>query len=158
MANKSGGGISKVVWDLVKPTVEELGYILWDVDYYKEAADYCLCVTIDSEKGISIDDCEKVHRAIDPLLDEADPIENSYNLEVSSPGLERRLKTKEQMEYCRGWDVEIRLYAPDADGKKKYVGVLGDIGSDGTIHLEIDGETKAFAPEQVAALTTIFVM
>jgi len=158
MAEKTGKGIADRVRTLIEPTVTSLGYMLWDVDYYKESADYCLCVTIDSPNGITIDDCEKVNRAIDPLLDEADPIENSYNLEVSSPGVERRLKTPEQIAYCIGWDVEIRLYAPDSAGMKKYIGVLKSADPDGTIHIEVEGEEKAFAPDQVAFLATYFAM
>lgn len=95
MAKNSTQGTASAVRELIEPTVTELGYDIWDVEYVKEGADMHLRITIDSEDGIDIDDCEKVHRAIDPLIDEADPIEESYLLEVSSPGIERRLRTPE---------------------------------------------------------------
>lgn len=78
------------VRELVAPTADELGLKLWDVEYVKEGADYVLRITIDSDEGITIDDCERFHRAIDPVIDEDDPIENSYKLEVSSPGRRAR--------------------------------------------------------------------
>ena len=89
--------ISERVGDCIRPTVEALGYRIWDVTFGKIGADYHLEVTIDSDRGISIEDCEKVHRAIDPILDEKDPIEGFYYLEVSSPGLDRVFFSLEQM-------------------------------------------------------------
>ena len=86
------------VRELVAPTADELGLKLWDVEYVKEGADYVLRITIDSDEGITIDDCERFHRAIDPVIDEDDPIENSYKLEVSSPGVERVLTRPEHFE------------------------------------------------------------
>ena len=153
MANRTSG-IAGEVRKLLEPTVTELGYRLWDVEFVKEGADYWLRVTIDSEKGITLDDCEAVNRAIDPILDETDPIEESYNLEVCSPGVERDLKTPEQIEFCRGWDVEIRLYVPDENGKKNYLGVLGEREPSGRIHVEIDGKDRVFEASAVAKLKT----
>ena len=83
----SKGNIAARVTDVISPVVSELGYEIWDVEYVKEGADWHLRVTIDSPNGININDCEKVHRAIDPVLDEYDPIEDAYYLDVSSPGL-----------------------------------------------------------------------
>ena len=119
---KSNGGIVGAVKKIAEPLAEELGYFLWDVEYVKEGAEMYLRITIDNEEGITIEDCEKMHRAIDPLLDEADPIEDAYHLEISSPGIERDLKTDMQINACEGWDVEVRLYAP-IDGAKSYIGV-----------------------------------
>ncbi|MBR6410716.1 MAG: ribosome maturation factor RimP [Clostridia bacterium] len=153
MANRTNG-IAGEVRKLLEPAVAELGYRIWNVEFVKEGADYWLRITIDSEKGITLDDCEAVNRAIDPILDEADPIEESYNLEVSSPGVERDLKTPEQIDFCKGWDVEIRLYAPDENGKKNYIGVLGQREEDGRIHVEIDGEDRVFEASAVAKLRT----
>ena len=104
--------IAEAVAALLEGTVVGLGYRLWDVEYGKEGADYHLTVTIDSDAGITIDDCERVHRAIDPLLDEADPIETAYDLEVSSPGIERELRTPAHIDACVGEEVELRLFAP----------------------------------------------
>lgn len=112
MAKNSTQGTASAVRELIEPTVTELGYNIWDVEYVKEGADMHLRITIDSEDGIDIDDCEKVHRAIDPLIDEADPIEESYLLEVSSPGIERRLRTPEHFLACIGETVNLKLFAP----------------------------------------------
>lgn len=109
--------------EAIEPTVTELGYRIWDVTYSKIGADYHLEITIDNDEGINIDDCEKVHRAIDPILDECDPIEGFYYLEVSSPGIERELRTEEHFSLSLGEKVEIRLFAP-RDGAKSLTGEL----------------------------------
>ena len=104
---KKNGGVVATVKRLAEPIAEGLGYELWDVEYVKEGADYYLRITIDSSEGITIEDCEKMHRAIDPVLDEADPIESAYYLEVSSPGSERELRTDAHILACIGEDVEV---------------------------------------------------
>ena len=86
--------VKETVREAIAPTVAELGYRIWDITFTKIGADYHLEITIDNDRGINIDDCEKVHRAIDPILDEVDPIEDFYYLEVSSPGIERELRTE----------------------------------------------------------------
>lgn len=113
--------IATEVQALLSPVIEGLGYAVWDVQFRKVGADFTLTVTIDSDDGISIDDCEKVHRAIDPLLDEADPIEVAYVLEVSSPGIEREIRTDAHIEACMGEEIDVRLFAPQ-DGKRAFVG------------------------------------
>ena len=90
MANQKN--IAGTVRELLTPTAETMGYELWDVEFVREGARRILRITIDKPEGIDIDDCEAYHRAIDPLLDEADPIDSAYYLEVSSPGSERDLK------------------------------------------------------------------
>lgn len=154
---KKSGGVVGAVRKIAEPLAEELGYILWDVEYEKQGADMYLRITIDSEEGITIDDCERMHRAIDPLLDEADPIEDAYHLEVSSPGIERDLKNDMQINACIGWDVEVRLYAP-LDGAKSYLGVLAGLDADGNVCVECgtEGEIKVFARSSVAALRTTY--
>lgn len=154
---KKSGGVVGAVRKIAEPLAEELGYILWDVEYEKQGADMYLRITIDSEEGITIDDCERMHRAIDPLLDEADPIEDAYHLEVSSPGIERDLKNDMQINACIGWDVEVRLYAP-LDGAKSYLGVLAGLDADGNVCVECgtEGEIKVFARASVAALRTTY--
>ena len=104
---KSNGGVALEVAKIAEPLAEELGYFLWDVEYVKEGADMYLRITIDSEEGITIEDCERMHRAIDPLLDEADPIEGAYHLEISSPGIERELKNDMHITACE----DINLYS-----------------------------------------------
>ncbi|MBR2849850.1 MAG: ribosome maturation factor RimP, partial [Clostridia bacterium] len=114
---KNAKSISETVRALAEPLADELGCWVWDVEYVKEGARKILRITIDSEEGIDINLCEKLHRAIDPLLDEADPIEEAYYLEVCSPGVERELRTQIHIDACEGWDVEVKLYAP-IDGAK----------------------------------------
>ena len=120
---KSGGKVTTVVREAISDTVKELGFDIWDIEYRKIGADYHLTITIDSENGVDIDDCEKVHRAIDPLLDEADPIEDAYYLDVSSPGLERDIRTKEHFLACCGEKVAIKLFAA-VNKRKEFVGLL----------------------------------
>ena len=98
--------VAGTVKALVEPVAEELGYFIWDVEFVKEGGKKILRVTIDNEEGITIEDCEKFHRGIDPILDEADPIPEAYILEVSSPGIERDLKCDEHIMACVDWDVE----------------------------------------------------
>ncbi|MBE6718917.1 MAG: ribosome maturation factor RimP [Ruminococcaceae bacterium] len=117
------------VKELLEPTVNGLGYVLWDVEYVKEGAEWFLRITLDSEEGININDCEKVHMEISPMLDEADPIEGSYRLEVSSPGIERDLKNPMHYKACLGWDVEVRLFTA-LDGRKVIKGILAGYDED----------------------------
>lgn len=146
--------IASTVRELISPTAEELGLILWDVEYVKEGTEWYLRVTIDTEEGVTIEDCEKMHRAIDPLLDEADPIENSYHLEVCSPGLERELKTDFHFAACVGEPVEVRLFAP-MDGSKSFCGILAPI-EDGCICIEDEDGIRAFPRAAVARVQTLF--
>ena len=111
MASKN---IAETVRLLVAPVAEELGLLLWDVEFVKEGARRILRVTIDHEDGITIDDCERMHRAIDPVLDEADPIDTAYDLEVSSPGIERDLRTDAHIDASVGEIVDLRFFAPVA--------------------------------------------
>ena len=86
MAQKQKG-VAEVVWGLAEPLAEEFGYILWDVEFAREGSKRILRITIDSEEGVGVDDCEKMHRAIDPVLDEADPIEEAYYLAAQCGGI-----------------------------------------------------------------------
>lgn len=117
--------IASLVQTLIQPTVEEKGCTLWDVEFVKEGALYILRITIDKEGGVDINDCEAVHRAIDPLLDEADPIEQSYTLEVSSPGIERVIRTPAHVIACLGQVVTVKLFTA-LRGVKQMVGVLAE--------------------------------
>ena len=112
-------GIRESVRAAIEPTVNGLGYRIWDIVYAKVGADYHLEITIDSDDGIGIEDCERVHRAIDPILDECDPIEGFYYLDVSSPGVERELRTPEHITSSIGARVEAKLFAP-RNGVKAY--------------------------------------
>ena len=146
--------IAGVVTDLVSPVADEMGIILWDVEYVKEGSKKILRITIDSEEGIDINTCEKFHRTIDPMLDEADPIEESYYLEVTSPGIEREIKTDAHIEMCRGEKVEVKLYAPK-NNSKLYTGTL--LGTnDGKVVIEFNGENIEFEKNEIAKMQTVF--
>lgn len=155
MKNSSNKNVASTVREIISPVAEELGYYIWDVEFVKEGADKHLRITIDNEDGITIEDCEKFHRAIDVPLDEADPIAESYILEVSSPGIERELKYPEHIEACEGWDVEVKLYAP-RNGSKSYRGVLCGYDDEGNIVIEIGEEKVSFKPDEVAKIATYF--
>ena len=115
---QNSGGAAKTVEALVRPTVEGMGLRLWDVRFEKEGPDWFLRVLIDRDAPLDTDTCEAVSRAIDPLLDEADPIEQSYYLEVGSPGLGRRLTRPEHYEALRGQKCAAHLIRPDEAGRR----------------------------------------
>ena len=144
-------GVSQTVREAISPTVEGLGYSIWDVEFVKEGASYYLRIYIDCEAGINIEDCEKVHRAIDPVLDEADPIDRAYYLEVSSPGLGRQIKNAEQAEKVMGQKVEARFFAPDKNGRKALVGVLAAY-EDQTVSIDLGNETAKIETKSIAKL------
>ena len=147
-------GIKETVREAILPTVTELGYRIWDVTYAKVGADYHLEITIDLDNGINIEDCEKVHRAIDPILDEIDPIEGFYYLDVSSPGIERELRTDEHISLSIGDKVEAKLFAAK-DGRKSIIGKL--VSFDGDIVTVSDGaEYVELQRNEISKLTTVF--
>ena len=132
MAKSKGGVTVSKVWELCEPIVTSLGLSLWDVRYVKEGAQWYLRVFIDKPEGVDINDCERVSRAINDPLDELDPIENAYCLEVCSPGIERELVRDEHFEQFLGADVMVRLRRP-----------IEGIGRD------LDGRLKAYADGEV---------
>lgn len=115
--------ISDKVEALARPVVEEEGCKLWSVEYIKEAGTWYLRVYIDKDGGVGIADCEAISRRLDPILDEADPIPESYVFEVGSAGAERELKRSSDFEQFIGSDVEVKLYQP-YEGRKTLVGTL----------------------------------
>ena len=152
---QSGGkNVASVVKELAWPVAEELGYFIWDVEFVKEGARRILRITIDNEEGITDDDCEKMHRAIDPVLDEADPIEDAYYLEVSSPGIERELKNEMHLSACEGWQVEVKLYAP-INNSKVYRGELCPC-PEGKIVIKSGEEEISFDSSAVAKVATVY--
>ena len=155
MKNNSSKNIASVVREIIAPVAEEMGVFIWDVEFVKEGADKHLRITLDNEEGININDCEQFHRAIDPLLDEADPISEAYVLEVSSPGIERDLKYPEHIDACEGWDVEVKLYAPKS-GTKQFRGVLLGYDEEGNIAIEAGEEKLTFKPEEIAKIATYY--
>jgi len=147
-------GVKDKVREVIEPTVRELGYRIWDVTYQKLGADYHLEITIDSDNGINIDDCEKVHRAIDPILDEYDFIEGFYYLEVSSPGIEREIRTEEHIRLSLGETVEVKLFAAK-DGKKSFVATLQSY-DDGVVTFLVGEEEISIPENEISKMTTVF--
>ena len=123
--------ISDKVEALARPVVEEEGCKLWSVEYIKEAGPWYLRIFIDKDGGVGIADCEAISRRLDPILDEADPIPESYVFEVGSAGAERELKRTSDFEQFIGSDVEVKLYQP-YEGRKTLVGTLEEY-NDGNI-------------------------
>ena len=142
--------ITDKVSELARPVVEENGCTLWDVEYVREAGTWYLRVFIDKEGGVSINDCENISRTLDPILDEEDPIPDSYVFEVGSAGAERELKRPSDFEAFMGSEVEVRLYQP-VNGCKVFTGELkGYDNGDVTI---LYGENEmSFAKAQIGAV------
>ena len=140
--------IAEQVWKLAEPVVEGFGLSLWDVEYVREGADWFLRLYIDKDGPVDISDCEKVSRAMDPILDEADPIPDSYNFEVCSAGCERTLKRPGDFQRFLGSQILVKLYGP-RDGKKEFIGTLRGYNG-GVVSLEADGKTMEFTPEETA--------
>lgn len=121
--------ITDIVSQLAVPIVEEEGCSLWDVEFIKEAGTWYLRVFIDKEGGVSIDDCERISRRLDPILDEKDPITDSYVFEVGSAGADRILKRDSDYLRYIGTKVDIKLYKP-VNGVKAYTGTLTGISEE----------------------------
>ncbi|MBQ3334315.1 MAG: ribosome maturation factor RimP [Eubacteriaceae bacterium] len=134
------GSKKEYLYQLLKPQTESLGYDCYDVSYEKVGKDKVLTVYIDSPEGIGLDDCEKVSRHLSAFLDEADPIESNYLLEVSSPGLERRLSRVKHFQDNIGKTIDIRLYRA-LGGKKKMTVILKDADDEGIIIVDGDDTT-----------------
>jgi ribosome maturation factor RimP len=122
---------------LLEPTINALGLQVWGVEHISQGRYSVLRVYIDSANGISIEDCEKVSRQVSAILDVEDPIAGEYNLEVSSPGADRRLFTLEQFEEFTGSEVDLRLKTP-LEGRRKFKGQLASVTGD-KISLLVEG-------------------
>lgn len=148
MAEKSGG-VAGICRRLAQPAAQELGLTLWDVRFVKEGASWVLRYLIDKDGGADLNDCVALSRRLNPLLDEADPISQSYSLEVSTPGIERELTRPEHFAYCEGWAVVVRLYRP-RDGEREFAGILQGLSDEGvTIETE-EGERLTFPRSEIA--------
>lgn len=149
MAKGKGGNTVAAVWEIAKPVADELGLDIWDIRFVKEGADWFLRIFIDKEEGISIEDCENMSRAIDKPLDDADPIEQSYCLEVSSPGVERELVREAHFEACKGEKIKVKFIRA-VDGRREFNGILEDYeGSSVTLRLE-DGGAMTFDKKETS--------
>ena len=142
--------VTELVAALAAPIAEQNGCSLWDVEYVREAGQWFLRVYIDKPEGISINDCEAVSRPLSDALDEADPIEGSYVLEVSSAGADRPLKKPAHFQQFLGAEVDVRLYRP-LDGRKEYTGVLtGYDEATGDVTITVGKQEMTFAKKDIA--------
>ena len=146
--------IEEKVEELVKGTIEELGYALYDVQYAKEGKEYYLRIFIDKPEGIDLNDCETVSNSINPLLDEANYIQEQYFLEVSSPGIERILRKEKHLQDNLGNLIEVKLFQP-FEKQKTIQGVLQDFNTE-TLTLERNGESLSIERKNIAIMKTVF--
>ena len=146
--------IEEKVEQLVKDPIEKLGYSLYDVEYVKEGPEYYLRIYIDKESGIDLNDCEKVSNEINEILDKADYIKEQYYLEVSSPGIERKLRKDKHLEQNISKNVEIKLFKKDNNGKKEYTGKLKAFNQEEII-IEADKEIT-IERKNIAQIKTVY--
>lgn len=140
--------VCEVIEELALPVAERFNLSIWDVEFVKEGGQHYLRVFLDKEGGVDINDCEAFSRAFDPILDEEDPIAESYVFEVCSAGLERTLKRPRDFEAYIGHLVEVRTFAP-RNGTREFVGTL--VGyNDGTVTLKIGDNTEEFTKKEIA--------
>ena len=140
--------VTDKVAQFARPVVEQFGCSLWDVEYVREGSEYFLRLYIDKDGGVDITDCEAISRAVDPILDEKDPIPESYHFEVCSAGLERALKRPEDFARFMGSPITVKLYRP-RNGLKEIPGVLRGY-EDGRVTVEAGKETVTFEKSEVA--------
>ena len=142
--------ITELTAELAAPAIAEAGCTLWDVEYVKEAGTWYLRVLLDKEGGVDILDCEAVSRKLSDLLDEADPIEGSYTLEVGSAGAERALKRPSDFQRYLGSPVLVKLYRP-VDGRKEFPGTLTAYDPEtGDVTVTLNGRDYTFAKKEIA--------
>ena len=139
---------------LIKDTIENIGYDLYDVEYAKEGPNYYLRIFIDNKNGIDLNDCEKVSNAINEMLDESDIIKEQYYLEVSSPGIERIIRKDKHLEQNKGKQIEVKLFKKDKNGNKSYIGELEDFNSE-TITIKNEKEIT-IERKDIASMRTIY--
>jgi len=137
---------------LIEPVVESLGIELYDLEYGKEGSDRVLRIFIDKPEGVDLNDCEKVHHAVEAMLDEADPIDTAYTLSISSPGIERKLVKEAHYIRYIGERVAIKLFAPHQaqKGRRNFRGQLKSL-QENTVIIDIEGEEISFNLENIAS-------
>ena len=140
--------VTELVASFAEPIVKQHGCELWDVEYVREGSEYFLRLYLDKEGGVDINDCEAISRAVDPILDEKDPIEGSYHFEVCSAGLERTLKRPSDFERFMGENITVKLYRP-RNGLKGIPCVLRGY-ENGRVTVEAGKETITFEKSEVA--------
>lgn len=147
--------IEEKVENLIKKNIEDIGYELYDVIYLKEGKNYTLRIVIDNEKGISLEDCEKVNNEITDILDEADYIKDQYFLEVSSPGIERLLRKDWQLNKYIGSKVEVNLFKKDEKGFKEYIGTLKQVDEE-YLTIKQDNTDYKILRKDISQVKTIY--
>ena len=143
-----------LIADLITPTIEALGLVLWGIEHGSQGKFSLLRIYIDSENGITIDDCERVSRQVSAILDVEDPITGEYTLEVSSPGMDRPLFTEQQFASYLGEVASVRTRGP-IDGRRKFKGKIVEV-SDGTVVMEIDGESYQIPHSEIEKAALVF--
>ena len=134
-----GKNTVSLVWEMAEPLAQEIGLSIWDVRFLKEGADWYLRIFIDKEGGVSIDDCVDMPHAINKPLDDSDPIDQAYFLEVSSPGVERDLVRDEHFSAYVGEKIKVKMIRP-VEGKREFSGILEDY-NDGNITIRMSDES-----------------
>ena len=147
--------IEQKVENLLKPKIEEIGYELYDVEYVKEGKNYFLRIYIDNEKGIDLNDCEKVNDAVNDILDKENYIKEQYFLEISSPGIERVLRKDKHLEQNIGKDINVKLFKKDENGAKEYLGTLKEFNQNEIIIETEEQETK-IERKNISQIKTVY--
>lgn len=146
--------LEKRICELIENKIASLGYELYDVEYLKEGKEYHLCIYVEKVGGMNIKDCELINNEIEPILDEVDPIKEQYFLEISSTGIEKKLRTIQHYKKQVGNKVEVKLFAK-VDGNKVIVGVLKDV-KDNFIIVDNSNKEIKISFEQIATAKTIY--
>lgn len=146
-------GLKNVLESVCRSVAEEAGYELVDAEFVKEYQRWVLRVFIDHPNGIGLEDCEKVSKALSTALDQGDPIPHQYTLEVSSPGLDRPLKTDKDFERFKGQKIKVKTYT-SFEGKKTVTGVLAGL-VEGDIAVLVEGEEKKIPRDQAASVRLV---
>lgn len=147
--------IEEKVTKLVEPIIENLGYELYDVEYAKEGKNYFLRIFIDNEKGIDLNDCEKVNDALNEILDKENYIKEQYFLEISSPGIERVLRKDKHLEKNIGEEVNVKLFKKDENGEKEYLGNLKEFNQN-EIVLETEEQEVKIERKNISQIKTVY--
>lgn len=151
----SGTNVVSVCRALAEPLAAQLGLSVWDVRFVKEGADWFLRIIIDKEEGVTINDCVDMTHLLNPVLDEADPIAQSYCLEVMSPGIERELTRPEHFEAYNGLPVTVKRYRPDENGQREFVGLLLSADQETLVIEDEDEQQWIFSRKDVAAVHAV---
>ncbi len=152
---KKNGNTVETVWKLAAPIAAGLGLSVWDVRFLKEGADWFLRIFIDKEGGVGIEDCENMSRAINGPLDELDPIDQSYCLEVSSPGIDRELVREEHFRAFLGSVVHVKLIRPLEDGLRELAAVLEDYRENTMVLQTEEGVTISLAARDASSVRLV---